>query len=573
MKTKTLSAQTRSVAQLTLLGLMSMGQNYAQLVPPEVAANTNQWPLPHRDYTASRTVLDSGIFWGNVAQLELAWSVPISSVNTYNSGLAACNPVILDNTVYFQNLGSDVQAIALTTGAVKWEHKFRRSNVGPNGVAVGWGKVFGAVGMAELVALDAQTGEQLWSFSAPNSPCEGVILQPSVFNDTVYLGTIPGGGTSGCSSYPPGVGCRIFALNQATGEIRWQFDTIDSADHWGNPSQNGGGGIWYPPSIDVVRGMIFAGTGNPAPWPGNNGASRPGPNLYTSSTVALNATNGVLEWYAQARPHDLFDHDFQNTPVLATLSVGGTNRDVVFGSGKTGTIMAMDRATGEVLWNTPVGQHQNDELTEIPPQGVNVYPGAYGGVLTPIAYAEGVIYAPVINLGNYFTANSFSGIGSQAGELTAVAADTGEILWSKPFNAMLTGGATVVNDLVFTATVNGLIVAFDRTTGDQRWQYQAPGGINAWPAVADNTIVWPVGMGSKPQLIAFRIPLRLGIAGLNPFTLSVSGLEGSSVRVQWSTNLNDWEDWKEVTLEETPIELSDPEAADGAARFYRAVQP
>jgi len=488
-----------------LVALFSAAPASAQPgVPPEVAANARQWPLPHRDYAAHRAVLDSRIYSGNVGRLAVAWSVPITGSEPFGWGKAACNPVILGNTVYFQNLQSDVQAIDLATGTVKWERKFNRGNIGPNGVAVGWGKVFGAVGLTEFVALDSQTGEQLWSFKPPQETCgEGLTIQPPLFNDTVYLGTIPG--SEGCPSYPPGVGCRIFALDQATGAIRWEFDTIDSEDHWGNPSQNGGGGIWYPPSIDVVRGLVFAGTGNPSPWPGNNGASRPGPNLYTCSVVALNANSGALEWFQQAKPHDLFDHDFQNTPVLATAKIGGAARDVVIGSGKTGTLIAMDRATGQRLWKTAVGRHENDELTELPAGGLAIYPGAFGGILTPIAYADGVVYAPVINRGSFFTPTSRSWLGSEAGEFVAVAADTGEILWSKPFTAMLTGGATVINDLVFTATVNGLIVAFDRRTGDERWRYQAPGGINAWPAVANHTIVWPIGMG-RAQLLALRLP-------------------------------------------------------------------
>jgi outer membrane protein assembly factor BamB len=491
-----------AVALLPLLG--SPPASAQSGVPPEVAANAHQWPLPHRDYAANRAVLDSRIFSGNVARLEVAWSVPIDISEPFGWGKAACNPVILDNIVYFQNLQSDVQAIDLSTGEIEWERKFNRGNIGPNGVAVGWGKVFGAVGLTEFVALDAQTGEQLWSFKPPRETCgEGMTIQPSLFNDTVYLGTLPG--SQGCPGYPPGVGARIFALDQATGAIRWEFDTIESEDHWGNPSANGGGGIWYPPSIDIVRGLVFAGTGNPAPWPGSNGASRPGPNLYTCSVVALNAASGALEWFEQAKAHDLFDHDFQNTPVLAAVKIGGVDRDLVIGSGKTGTLIATDRATGQRLWKTPVGRHENDELTELPSGGLDIYPGALGGVLTPIAYAEGVAYAPVINWGGRFTPTSQSRLGSGTGELVAVEAATGDILWSKPFNAILTGGATVVNDLVFTATVNGLIVAFDRRTGDERWRYQAPGGINAWPAVANHTIVWPIGMG-RPQLLALRLP-------------------------------------------------------------------
>ena len=67
------------------------------------------------------------------------------------------------------------------------------------------------------------------------------------------------------------------------------------------------------------------------------------------------------------------------------------------------------------------------------------------------------------------------------------------------------GGATVVNDPVFTATFDRTIYAFDRGTENEKWRYQASGGINAWPAVAGNTIIFPIGQRNPPQLIAFRI--------------------------------------------------------------------
>ena len=66
------------------------------------------------------------------------------------------------------------------------------------------------------------------------------------------------------------------------------------------------------------------------------------------------------------------------------------------------------------------------------------------------------------------------------------------------------GGVTVVNDLVFTATLDGMIYALNRKDGSVVWQWQAPGGTNAWPAVAGDTIVWPIGLGDSPMVIALQ---------------------------------------------------------------------
>jgi outer membrane protein assembly factor BamB len=141
-------------------------------------------------------------------------------------------------------------------------------------------------------------------------------------------------------------------------------------------------------------------------------------------------------------------------------------------------------------------------------------------VETPMAYADGVVYAPVLNLptvhsptgdgaytGNQALnfANEQTQFGEGTSELVALDAATGEILWTHPFEMDNYGGATVVNDLVFTATFDGMIYALDRATGEEVWSYQAPGGINAWPAVVGDTIIWAAGFGDTPTLIALRL--------------------------------------------------------------------
>lgn len=210
--------------------------------------------------------------------------------------------------------------------------------------------------------------------------------------------------------------------------------------------------MWYPPSIDVDRGVTYWGIGNPAPWPGTgafpNGSSRPGPNLYTNSIVALDHDSGELEWFNQVKPHGLFDHDFQLTPILATVNIEGSDRDIAIGAGKLGKVIAFDRDTGEMLWSTPVGVHNgNAELTELPLGVTEVFPGAFGGVLTPTAYAEGVVYVPVVNGGHRFSSTEFLGsVGASTGEMTAIAADSGEILWSTDFDSMVTAGDELRRD-------------------------------------------------------------------------------------------------------------------------------
>ena len=99
-----------------------------------------------------------------------------------------------------------------------------------------------------------------------------------------------------------------------------------------------------------------------------------------------------------------------------------------------------------------------------------------------------------------------------AAQIDAIDAATGEILWTYTFDRIAFSGVTVVNDLLFTATLDGMVYALSRNDGKVVWQWQAPGGTNAWPAVAGDTIVWPFGLGDSPSVIA----LKLGGTGSIP---------------------------------------------------------
>ena len=118
------------------------------------------------------------------------------------------------------------------------------------------------------------------------------------------------------------------------------------------------------------------------------------------------------------------------------------------------------------------------------------------------------------------------------GELVALDVNTGNVLWDKPFPALNVGGATVVNDLVFTATFDGMIYAFNAATGAQVWTYQAPGGVNSWPSISGDTIIWPVGLGSVPSVLAFKLGAKttpvLGISPSNGATVPAGGVKVSA---------------------------------------------
>ena len=496
------STTTTTTAPPTIIGsLLSL--------PSDLALFFHEWPQANNDYCNTRAVFNSRINSKNVTRLKKAWAWDIPGVSTF--GAAATNPIIMRNVIYFQDLKSNVYALNLISGKLLWEKDYNADNIGPNGVAVARGRVFATKG-SDVVALDRK-GAELWTTTLTTMPTEGTDIQLCAYGGLVYASTVPGASVT--NFYNGGAVGRIFALDQQTGAIVWQFDTVDTADVWGNATVNSGGGAWYPPAIDMMTGTMYWGIGNPGPFPGTdvypNGTSRPGPNLYTDSIVALDAGTGALQWSTQVTQHDLFDHDFQLSPILTLATINGTKKHIAIGGGKGGTVYAFDRANGDILWQTAVGDHHNDDLTELPAGTTRVFPGIFGGIETPMALAGNSLFVPYLNVFTDFTPSSIDqttlDIAGGTGGLAAIDVNTGAIIWDRKFDHPNFGGATVVNDLVFTATFDGTIFALDRNTGDALWTYTATGPINAWPAVVGNMIILPVGQGSPPQLIAFKLGL------------------------------------------------------------------
>ena len=295
------------------VGCLSKGVQSA--APEATAGATADWTLPGGNLANTRDVA-SAITSSNVAQLGVAWCVPVESTGaTKAAGFAnayATTPVVVNGVVYTQDQESNVMAIRLATGQVLWTHTYNSLNGGPDGVNVVGGTVYAATDSG-AVALSAATGKQLWSRTLIGNDLEGIDMAPGYNDGTVYVSTVPVNPNKG--EYLGGAKATLWALNAATGEPEWSWDEVQNL--WGNPGLNSGGGLWDPPSFDS-QGNLYIGIANPGPigqggWPKGYpwGTSRPGPDLYTDSVVKLSPA-GKLLWYYQLTPHDLFDWDLQN---------------------------------------------------------------------------------------------------------------------------------------------------------------------------------------------------------------------------------------------------------------------
>src|SRR6266516_2974127 len=433
-----------------------------------------------------------------VSNLNVAWTVPLTAQSSF--GAYAASPVVVNGVIYSQDLASNVQAINLESGDVLWTKSYETPDLGPNGVVGATGRVYGATA-TEAFALDQETGEEVWSVTLTRNGSEGIDMAPGYHDGLVYVSTVPT--TSSATYEGEGVGI-LWALDAKTGKKVWSFDTVPKS-LWGNPSVNSGGGVWYTPAFDD-KGSMYFGVGNPAPFPGTAqdpwGSSRPGPNLYTDSLVKLNAKTGKMEWYYQATPHDVYDWDLQGPPILVTA--GGQNLGIA--TGKSGIAVALDSASGKVVWRKPVGTHNgHDEDGLLAMRGESskiktgtVYPGVLGGVIAAPSTDGSTVFLPVVNQSQTVVSGSEAGGGgAPGGEIVALDVKTGAVEWKHDFPSPAFGSTTSVNDLVFATTFDGTLNAFDAQSGRIVWQTTLSAGTNTGVTASGDTVIAPAGLASE----------------------------------------------------------------------------
>jgi outer membrane protein assembly factor BamB len=450
------------------------------------------WPLPNRDLGSTRSLPRSGINRANVRGLRIVWRFRFPT-KPGSAGVVTATPVVARGLVLIQDMQSNVFALDLRTGSLRWRHMFHATDGGPNGLALAGGNVYGATDDGAF-ALAMLTGRLVWRHTLVTEQERFVDIAPQVSGGVVYVSTV---------GYPPNGRGALYALNASTGAVRWKRSTIKGP--WRVPAEAGGGGAWYPPSIDGRE--TYWGTANPYPYGGTrrhpNGGAYAGPALYTDSLLVVDGSSGRIRWYDQVTPHDVRDHDFQLPPILGSTAV--------FGSGKSGVVIAWNRATHRRIWQTKVGIHLND-AGPLPLHRVPVCPGLLGGVETPMAFAAGRLFVPVVDLCTPGGAYGYEPLAkvnpsSGRGELVALDAATGTRLWSRRLPKPDFGCATVANGVVFTSTFDGTVYAFDTRNGVRVWSRRLQAGVNACPALAGDLLLVGAGVplrGARSlELVAF----------------------------------------------------------------------
>ena len=497
--------------------------------PAATPAASGSWPYPNGDLANTRDALGSTISSANVSKLEQAWTFtlpgagacsPLCGVQGY--GFLSANPIVTQGAVYIQDLDSNVYALALTSGNLKWEYQVNvpeKSGPGPNGVAVVDGVVYG-VTPTSAFALSATSGQKIWADTNLLGTGQGTFgIQPQVADGRVYLASQYGSG--------PGGGI-LLALQASTGAVLWKFNTAVGPDPGVQALRLGTGGAWETPLVGS-DGSVTYGIGNPYQTVAS-AIDHPAQLLYSDSDVNLDAATGQLRWYYQGVPNDFKDFDMQTSPISA--SVNGV--PVVIGSGKMGIVYEMNATTGKLIWKTPVGEHNghdDDSLQALEGKStltvpLTYLPGSFGGVLTNLALAGNSLYVVTCDLPTTYTSLNQAlppEAGSPAGEVEALNLATGQIEWDTKVSDLPVGAATISNDLVFTTLFHGVLIALNRTTGAIVYREKLPTSANAPIAIAGNTVIVPAGGPTtssggenplapasagegNPQVVAYTVP-------------------------------------------------------------------
>ena len=499
----------------------------------------SNWAMQAGDDANHRYSPLSQINKNNVKNLQVAWTFSTGVLRGHEGG-----PLVIGDTMYVHSpFPNKVFALKLEDQSIKWKYEPKQDpavipvmccDTVNRGVAYGDGKIFLQQADTTLVALDANTGKEVWKVKNGDPKIgETNTNAPHIFKDKVLTG-ISGGEF--------GVRGRLTAYDIKTGKEVWKGYSVgpdnemlidpektmtwtdgkmapvgkdSSLKTWkGDQWKIGGGTTWGWYSYDPATNLVYYGTGNPSTW---NPSQRPGDNKWSMTIFARDLDTGMAKWVYQMTPHDEWDYDGVNEMILADVKVKGKPRKALVHFDRNGFAYTMDRVSGELLvaekydpvvnWASHVdmktgrpvvqakystGQNGPDVNTK------GVCPSALGTKdQQPASYSPktGLFYVPTnhvcmdyepfqvdytagqpyvgATLSMFPAPNSHGGMGN----FIAWDAGTGKIVWSKPEKFSVWSGAlATAGDVNFYGTLEGYIKAVDNQ-GKELWKFKTPSGI------------------------------------------------------------------------------------------------
>lgn len=487
----------------------------------------------------------------NVKNLELQWIFQASSLEKFEA-----TSLVVDGVLYTVQAPNDVVALDAATGRTFWTYSYTPSlKARPccghvnRGLAILGNTLFMGTIDAHLLAVDAKNGHLMWDTTVAKAESGYALTHaPLVVKDKVIVGTA--GGEFGIRGF-------IAAYDVHTGKEAWRFYTVagpgdPGRGSWGGDSwKTGGSSIWVTGSYDPELNLTYWGTGNPGPdW---NGDTRPGDNLYSDSVVALDADTGKLKWFYQFSPHDEFDHDSVQIPVLADLEwpdKSGTKRlrKLMLWANRNGMFYVLDRTTGEFLSAKPFaevnwvsGFDEKGRPIRAPGkvptvEGSTIAPGSEGATnwyspsysqktglfyvstwdgyssiffRVPVKYTEGRVYAggwPQSHVPDTRTPENVRTYEEGYGAVRAIDPLTGQRQWEFKMNDVTDAGVlSTASNLVFSGGREGYFFALDARSGELLWKATLGGVVASGPMTYSVNGRQYIAVAAGHSLFAFAL--------------------------------------------------------------------
>ncbi|MCI4643694.1 MAG: PQQ-dependent dehydrogenase, methanol/ethanol family [Hyphomonadaceae bacterium] len=534
------------------------------------AETPEEWLTYGGNYDETRHSLLQKVNTETVSRLGVAWTYDLRTSRGVES-----TPIVVDGVMYVTSAWSVVHALDAATGEELWVHEPDVDRaVGVNaccdvvnrGVAVYDGKIYLGVIDGRLQALDAETGELVWStVTVDQSKPYTITGAPRVVDGKVLIGN--GGAELGVRGY-------LSAYDASTGKLVWRFYTTPNPEKeednaasdavfaelanetWGDEGawvEDGGGGtVWDSIVYDHVNDQIIFGVGNGSPWNRTFRDPSGGDNLFLSSMVAVDADTGAYKWHFQTTPGDNWDYTATQTIILADLPLGedGAMRRVAMQAPKNGFFYVVDAATGEFISGEPfvpitwaTGLDENGRPIEVPearygttpilqlPGALgahNWHPMAFNPDLNlayipaqeiPQAYAEDSRFTgdpATWNTGADFAAGTAPDLppgtleairASLKGRLIAWDPVAQEARWTVEHDNAWNGGIlSTAGGLVFQGKLGGEFAAYNAATGDKLWSHDVKSGAASGPGTfeidGEQYVTITTGWGSAYALVA-----------------------------------------------------------------------
>lgn len=529
-----LLASAIAVAVLSWAPVASAADEVTQERLLKADSEAGNWLLHHKDFSAQRFSSLAQINAGNVGGMHVAWTMPLGGVEgggIWTHGGLEGTPLAENGFLYVTDGWGSVYKIDAHggKGSLVWkmdpktDHDWAGAvaccGVDNRGVALWGNQVISHSLDGRLIATDKATGQVVWQRQVAD-PDKGEVITGAPL-------VVKGMAITGVAGAEYGIRGWVAATDLATQKELWRTYTIPGKGEPGSETwkdsvsaqTSGGGSTWVTGSYDPATDMIIWGVGNPGPdW---DNAYRPGDNLYTDSSLGLDATTGKIKWHFQHTPNDPYDYDSVAENVLVDVN----GQKLALEADRNGFGYAVDRTTGEFKWAVPFVKKLTWTKGIDPKTGkpldynskadvqkynaavtpnrdnkvVDFCPGNMGGKNWPPTAYNPLLklwYIPVIESCNRVTEEDtkgpararefFTGGGPSqpvriTGSVTAIDVTTGKEAGKFETPFPLLGGMLATPELVFTGLPSGEVMALDAKTLEKKWEFNTGGGVSAPP--------------------------------------------------------------------------------------------